>query len=189
MELGIELTGTTPLVMHNPRLADPLDAMSKEIAKISKKTRKTEDDHAELSRLEWLGGLYTDNGKIVMPTANLRKCLVQTARAFKQGKQVERSVYFREQLTPILYQGPNDLQALYNTGLFTDRASVVVSGKRIIRVRPKFSPWRIETDVIINESLINPEDFERILTLAGQVEGLCDARNIGFGRFEAEIVM
>jgi len=112
MELGIELTGSTPIVMHNPRLADPLDQMSKEIAKISKKTRKTEDDHAELSRLEWLGGLYTDNGKIVLPTANLRKCLVQTGRAFKLGRQIERSVYFREQLTNLLYQGPNDLQAL-----------------------------------------------------------------------------
>lgn len=188
MEIQVELTGRTPLIMHNPRLADPMDTFVKEIAKFSKKRSKTDDDHAEIARLEWFGGLYTDNGKPVLPTANLRKCIIQAGKSSKQGKTIERSVYFKEQITPLVYEGPSDLKSLHADGRFIDRASVVVSNRRIIRVRPKFHPWQIRTGVVLNDSLIDLEDFERILTLAGQIEGLCDGRSLGYGRFDIEIL-
>jgi hypothetical protein len=164
-----------------------MDDVVKEIAKFSKKRAKTEDDLGEIARLEWLGGLYLDGGTIVMPTANLRKCIIQAAKATKQGKQIERSVYFRDQSVPLVYQGPTDIQKLYDAGDYIHRASVVVASKRIIRVRPRFYPWAIEANIVLNESLLDPEDLHRILTLSGQIEGLCDARNLGFGRFDSEI--
>lgn len=188
MDITLELTGRTPIILHNPRLADPMDSITREIGKFSKKRSKTEDDHAEIARLEWMGGLYLSEGVVVLPTANVRKCLIQTAKATKQGKQIERSVYFKEQVAPLVYEGNGDITKLYETGNFTDRASVVVSGKRIIRVRPKFYPWQVTMDVMINESLLNLEDFERILELAGQIEGLCDGRNLGFGRFDGVLI-
>lgn len=188
MEVTVELTGRTPIIFHNPRLADPLDPYAKDIAKFSKKRSKTEDDHAEIARLEWMGGLYMDDGQIVLPTQNIRKCLIQAAKATKQGKQIERSIQFRSITVPLLYEGSSDLKDLYASGDHTDRCSVVVSGRRIIRVRPKFYPWQVSTTVVTNDSLLNLEDFERILELAGDIEGLCDGRNLGFGRFDAEIM-
>ena len=50
--------GGSPLVMHNERLADPLDEYVRDIAKLSRKRQKTEADHLEIARLEFLGGLY-----------------------------------------------------------------------------------------------------------------------------------
>ena len=188
MEVQVELTGRTPLIMHNPRLADPMDTFVKEIAKFSKKRTKTDDDHESIARLEWHGGLYVHDGVVVLPLANLRKCIIQAARASKQGKQIERSVFFREQTTKLIYQGPADFESLYADGRFIDRASVVVSSRRIIRVRPKFNAWQIRTDVVLNDALIDRDDFERIITLAGQIEGLCDGRSMGYGRFDAELI-
>lgn len=189
MEVMVQLTGRTPIVMHNPRLADPLDHFTREIAKVSKKRSKTEDDHAELARLEFLGGLYIDNGQVVVPTACVRKCIIQAAKATKQGKQIERSVAFSEQYVPLEYEGPRDIDKLFNVdSKFVNRASVVVQGKRIIRVRPQFYPWMIEVRAIINEVMLNLEDFERIMSLSGQTEGLCDGRSIGYGRFDVEFL-
>lgn len=189
MEIRMEITGVTPIILHNPRLSDPLDYYTKEIAKISKKTRKSEDDHAEIARLEFLGGLYTDHGHVVLPTANLRKCIIQAGKATKQGKQIERAVVFREQFVELEYEGPTEIEKLFNAnGTFVDRCSVVVSNRRIIRVRPKFFPWMVQVTAITNDQMLNPEDFERIVTLAGQIEGLCDGRAMGYGRFEVEFM-
>src|SRR5688572_21014856 len=47
------------LVLHNERLADPLDSMTRAIGTFTKKRNKTITDHEEIARLEWYGGLYT----------------------------------------------------------------------------------------------------------------------------------
>src|SRR5262249_49765792 len=54
---GTAASGGSPLVMHNERLADPLDPFARDIAKVSKKRNKTEADHLEIARLEFLGGM------------------------------------------------------------------------------------------------------------------------------------
>ena len=55
-EFIIDITGTSALLMHNARLADPLDPITKEKAKVSSKRKKTEEDQELLSHLEWQGG-------------------------------------------------------------------------------------------------------------------------------------
>lgn len=56
----LTLTGVTPLLVHNARLADPLDPIVRQTKPISGKRSKTEEDHLELARLEFIGGLYYD---------------------------------------------------------------------------------------------------------------------------------
>lgn len=57
MDLRLDITGTAPLLMHNSRLADPIDPIVRSMKKITGKTKKTEDDHAETARLEFLDDL------------------------------------------------------------------------------------------------------------------------------------
>ncbi len=65
------IRGTTPMMMHNERLANPFDDLTKAIKAISGKRKKTEDDLIEMSRIEWLGGLYSiDSDKPVLQTSN-----------------------------------------------------------------------------------------------------------------------
>ena len=61
MQFRITITGTAELLMHNARLANPLDSAAKAMKAISSKRVKTDEDHAEMARLEHFGSLYYDS--------------------------------------------------------------------------------------------------------------------------------
>lgn len=60
--LSFQITGVSPLLMHNGRLADPLDPLVKDIKKLSCKRPKTEADLERITKLEFLGSLYLHGG-------------------------------------------------------------------------------------------------------------------------------
>lgn len=60
IKFRITLHGINPLLMHNSRLSNPLDPNAKAMKKVSGKRQKTDEDHAELARLEHAGSLYHD---------------------------------------------------------------------------------------------------------------------------------
>jgi hypothetical protein len=187
----IEMTGTSPLVLHNIRLSDPFDPMTKQIAELTKKRRKTEEDHHNIAKLEWFGGLYTDDTGtmpgLVVPCANLRKCLINTARTTKQGKQVERALAFTSMVVPLRYDGPTDLDALYALEAHCYRTAVRVSTSVVQRMRPRFPIWRLQAEAFLLEDLLDLDDVQRIVALAGLIEGIGDGRTLGFGRFEGKV--
>lgn len=55
--LHFRITGIAPLLMHNGRLADPLDPHSKALADAARRRGKIEADHLEIARLEFLDSL------------------------------------------------------------------------------------------------------------------------------------
>ena len=65
--LKARLTGLVPLILHNARLADPLDPISKAMKTVSSKRKKTDADFEELARLEFEGGLYMVDDEPVIP--------------------------------------------------------------------------------------------------------------------------
>jgi hypothetical protein len=184
MKITIELTGTSPLLMHNPQMVDPEFAINRQIKAITGKRKKTDEDHRLIQKLEWYGGLYAQDGVVVQPTSKVRKCLIETARISKMGKNVERALSFTTLTVPLLYEGPRDIDALFADEQFHSRLSVGVGNKRVMRVRPKFFPWTLTVHgLFIEDAGLNLEDFDRILQLAGTVEGIGDGRKIGYGRF------
>ena len=126
MNLTITMTGTTPLLCHNAQLADPDHEISREIKLITSKKKKTEDDRRAIERLEWMGGLYlsSTDGTPAMPTANVRKCFIEAGKTRKLGKQIGRAVTFIEMETPLIYDGPRDVQKLLTRPEFRHRATV-----------------------------------------------------------------
>lgn len=185
----LELKGTTPLLVHNVRLADPQDKITKAIAKITAKKRKmTEEDRAEVERLEWYGGLYT-NGDAgpVMPTKNIKRCLVETGKVTRQGKDVGRALAFVTLHVPIIYDGPQNIDELYEDERFRNRSVVGVQRAKTVRVRPCFPEWSIVTKVEVIETILDVDDVAMILERAGMMEGLGDNRINGYGRFEGSL--
>lgn len=95
MKVMFELKGVSPLLMHNPIMVDPEFEISRQIKAITAKRKKTDDDLRQIEKLEWYGGLYTEqNGNglvVVQPTSKVRKCIVNTAKISKQGKSIERA--------------------------------------------------------------------------------------------------
>lgn len=188
LELTLKLTGVSPLLMHNPRMSDPLDPLVLETKKLTGKRKKTQDDLAAIDKLEWHGGLYVEEGVgLSVPTANVRACLVEAAKTTKQGKQTQRAVIFRDIHVPLIYDGPKDLDKLYEKPEFRFRTSVVQQRSRVWRVRPSFPKWSLEVPMLLTQDMMDPEDLKRIAVLAGQAVGLGDYRVGGFGRFEAVV--
>lgn len=189
MNIEIQIEGISPLLMHNPVMVDPEFELNRQIKEITAKRRKTDADLQAIERLEWWGGLYHEHGVVVQPTSKVRKCLVNAGKISKQGKSVERALSFKSLNVPLIHTGPSDLNALFADKRFHSRLSVGVGMKRVMRVRPKFFPWQIVVQgIFIEDAGLNIDELVRIVELAGVVEGIGDARAIGYGRFAGKVV-
>ena len=187
MRVRIELRGISPMLMHNVQLADPDNKWTKEISAITGKRKKTEEDRKAIARLEWFGSLYVENGVVVMPTANIRKTLINAAKLNKLGTAVQRGLHFTDFMVPLSYSGPKNIEELYEHDGFQNRAVVRIQSSRTVRVRPQFTEWAIVADAQLVESALDYDSLEAIIDNAGVIEGLGDGRSIGFGRFEGKV--
>lgn len=189
MDVRLELVGTMPLLMKNPQMADPELPVVKEISKITAKgNRMTDDDRRLKERLQWTAALYIDEGRIVVPTANVRKCLIEAGTAGRKGKAIQQAVSFTDLFVPLAYEGPSSPRELYEDVAFRHRTMVNAnpsSGKKsmVPSVRPKFLPWAIMVDVVLLESSLDLADLRFYAERAGLAVGLGDGRTLGYGRF------
>ncbi len=184
----VSITGTTPMLMHNSRLADPLDPVTKALKRVSGKRVKTDEDHQEMARIEHMGSLYMDDqlGPYI-PGENIARCLVEAGRVTKSGKKIEQGVVIDTDRNPLVYRGPRDVEGLWEDENFRYRASVKVSQQRVMRTRPRFDTgWETYADGIYDPTIINLVDLADIAVTAGARIGLGDWRP-RFGRFTATI--
>jgi len=187
-DIRLVLTGTTPLMCHNPNLSDPDHPITRQIKAITSKTNKTEDDRRAIDKLEWYGGLYTapDVDGPAMPTPNILSCLIAGATKFRKGTAVSDALSFRVLHVPIGYDGPRAIDELWAGESCRIRMPVVVQRQRTWRMRPGFMPWSVAADAFLAEDELDFEEFVRIVQRAGLSKGLGEGRKIGFGRFEGK---
>lgn len=197
MRVQMIFTGTSALMMHNERLSDPADPIVIQIKELtSKGTNQTDSDRATISKLEWRGGIYVDaQEQIIVPTANVVRCLREAATITKDGKNIARGLHAHLLQTPLetgkiadkrkeVYSG---LERLASDPSFIDRRQVKVGRGRISRTRPIFPRWGLTVDFELLDDVMNMSKLANIASLAGRAVGLCDARILGYGRFTAEI--
>lgn len=185
----LSLTGVAPLLQHNPRLADPMDPITRQMKAITSKRKKTDEDLAALEDLEFEGGLYMHPDPKIgpfVPATWVKSCLIRAGVITKDGQNVQRSVHPTDIVLPLIYRGPRDLAGLKADLSFRDRQSVRVGMKRVFRVRPKFEEWSLDAVLMLDESVLNFDRFAEIAATAGQMIGLGDYRPL-FGRFTAEV--
>jgi hypothetical protein len=188
-KLRFKLTGVSPLIMHNGRLADPLDYYTKKIGEVSKKRKKTEADHEQMAKLEWLGSLYLSDEKPCIPSHVIEAVLIGkggAARKMRMGKQAMAGLIVEKDAI-LEYDGPQDLEELYKDERFRLRAKVNIQGASVIRTRPIFHPWSAEIEVLYLPELIDKDTIIQWAEIAGAESGLMDWRP-KFGRFTAELL-
>lgn len=187
MEFTITLVGTHPLLMHNARLSDPLDAVAKAVKVINSKREKTEDDHMELGRLEFAGSLYihADLGPYI-PPENIERCLVDSGKITRAGTKVKRALFVHSEVNPLIYTGPRDTKGLWSDKNFEHRASVKVQQNRVMRTRPQFREWEVSAHGTLDTSVLSLEELKQIADTAGSMIGLGDYRP-RYGRFTADV--
>ena len=181
--VNFHIRGASPLLMHNGHLADPMNPFAKAMKAISAKRKKTDADYAELAKIEFLGGLYTDeNGQPVIPGEVLEATIVAGAKTSKKGK-VAKSAIIVDGNFPLDYAGPKSRDALFDDANHRHVVGVRVGQARVMRTRPKFNRWSLRFQVNYLPDVLDAGEVGDFVTIAGRVCGLGDGRP-RFGRFD-----
>lgn len=187
--LTITLEGRAPLLIHNERLAVSTDEYARPLKAITSKSKKSDDDYAEMARLEYLGGLYlTSGGRSGLPAWNVFRSIQDGARLNRLGKQVERGLFAAkgDEIVEIKHSGPSDIENHYRSGGI-DTRTVRVGQQRVVRTRPRYIDWSVAVDFIVDTEVLRLDDLALAVDNAGRMIGIGDYRP-RFGRYEATIV-
>jgi hypothetical protein len=185
---SFKITGIAPLIVHNGELADPFYSFSQEIKKISGKRKKTEADHEMMAKLEWRGGLYVNEGKLIVPSDCFEASLVGAAKLSRLGKDAARGLFVEDHL---LIEGDGvpesvdeaALDEMYDSRKFVFRKGVRVGTAKVMRTRPIFGTgWSARATIVFNDAVFNKQQIEDLAEAAGSQIGLCEWRP-RYGRF------
>jgi hypothetical protein len=176
--------------MHNVRLANQQDEIVKSIKQITSKRHKTQDDADEIDRLEWYGGLYyTEDLGLHVPTWNILRCFEEAGKTTREGKSVVRSVVMTHVAATLSFPGQSkDIDDLWADERYRWSTMVGVQRNKTSRMRPIFREWATQCEVELITDTLDRDSFERIVARAGLVEGVGDARKLGYGRFEGKVI-
>lgn len=184
MKFQLDLTGTAPLLMHNIRLANPIDPFTRRLAELTGKRGKTYEDHESIADREWEGGLYYDpEVGVYLPGASIHASLVEGAKVHKNGKSVKEAVLILTDQNPLQYNGPRDIAKLRDDHNFRQMNSVKVGMARTMRCRPFFRNWSTSCIGWLDTDILNWDDFLQACRIAGQRKGIGDWRPM-YGRFD-----
>ena len=187
MRFRITITGTAPMLMHNGRLANPLDPATQALKALTAKRKKTDDDLIDIARAEFLGGLYIDPdvGPYV-PGENVERAILDAAKLTKNGMNVKRGLFIETDVNPIAYHGPRTAEALWEDENFRLIRTVRNQQNRVSRCRPMFTDWRTSAEGTLDESVLDFRTLAAIVEQAGAYVGLGDWRP-RYGRFTADL--
>jgi hypothetical protein len=191
VDLILRLQGNTPLLLNNVRLASPLNPYAKKLKELQGKPsrQRTDSDHNQIARVYWEGAMYyeQDHGPGLTAFMVFRS-LQDGARRSRKGTHVQRGVIMHDMFLPLQYEGPRDLDRLWEQSFYHMALVRVGNGRqaaRVERYRPCFREWAVETTVTLDESELDLHEFEEIANAAGRA-GIGDFRPF-FGRYEATV--
>ena len=192
-EVTVHLTSTGTMLLHNAaRLLNPFDEVNREKKRITdKRTKQTDEDRIMVARLEWTMGWYFDeSGDLAIPTQNVWASMHAAAKKTREGAQFRDAVSMVTEHATLEFDGPRDLDALWGKGLegspFVDYRPVGQQSVKIMRCRPRLAEWSLAVPFIVDETILNPDQFALFADKAGRYVGLGDFR-AQYGRFSAKV--
>ena len=182
--ITVEITGDRPLLMHNGQMADPLNPWTKALKKVTSKRQKTDEDHIEIMRIEFMGGLYFDKKiGVYIPGINIEGCIWEGGKIKKRGTQIRQGMTCIEDRVALRYPGPRTAEALWDLDEYRDVRGVKIGGtSTTMRCRPMFREWSLAFTLGYYNDVIDPDGIRQALDDAGRRMGLGDY-NQRFGRF------
>jgi len=186
----VTITGTQPLLLHNGRLANPLDPHTRALKALTAKRAKTDDDLAALLVTEARGAAYeTPENLIGLPDANIWRSIQEAAKAYKRGQDVSRAVIYDPVRVAPLVLPPGvtvDVDAYLADGDHIDYRPVGVNGKTVMRSRPVIREWSTSCEFDVYTDIVMLEDLRVFADRAGRLQGVGDHRP-QYGRFNAVV--
>lgn len=186
----LHMVGTAPLLLHNVQLGDPENDYVRDISRLNAlKSKITDEQRAERDWLKFRGGLYYDDDLgPILPAANAFRSLQQAASLTRNGKDIERGLVILDESSPIEYDGPRKPEDLWGDGKsrFVDRRMARVNRAPVVAIRPRFDTWQATFRFMLDEDVMNPDDFAFIAEKAGRMIHVGDYRRF-FGAYSVRV--
>lgn len=172
MQLKIEISGITPLLMNRFNIDD---------------TNKKQDKNLTPREAAKKVCYENDEGRLFYPTNNIYACLIEAGKFHKDGKVKVTTA--RSSLIPtgVMIEGEYVFFKTPETWEVDSRATVIPStGGRIVTHRPRLDKWSLEFRLLVDLKVFGVKFIRQLVDDAGQKVGLGDfrpARKGIFGRF------
>ena len=186
MRQSFQIKGIVPIILHNGRMANPLDPWSKKLKEISGKRKKVDADYEQMAKIEWFASLYLDKSdRIILPGMMLEASLVNGAKKFKLGQQAKAGL-FVESHAQLQFDGQElTSEQLWERGDNTLTVACKVAMAKIMRTRFIAHEWAADVAVTFDDSLFNPAQIAEIFEASGMQIGVGTWRP-RHGRFFSE---
>jgi hypothetical protein len=188
-ELKVKVEGIVPIIFHNGQLKDPLNSFVREIKKFSKKANKTDEDHLEISRLEFLGGAYLNaGGQPIIPATGIERALAEAGKRIKIGKagltrDIKAGLFVQEDAILDFEDKGKTMDELWELGeKYVLRNAVNVQKNSVMRTRPIFREWGAVFKLSYFDDVLDSSSIEQALTVLSRLVGLYEWRP-RYGRF------
>lgn len=186
--LKLQITGTSPLMMHSDKLANPLHPATKAHKELTSKRKKTDDDHEAIAKSEFIAGAYWDESVgFYIPGQNFDATFWAGAKLQKLGVHYRRGCLVMTDKAKLIFSGPKTPEKLWEDLRFRDCRGVRVGQSKVMRYRPVFLEWAAELEVAVNPDVIDISEVKKAISDAGALIGVCEYRP-RFGRFEVAYV-
>ncbi len=183
--IDVTIVGVAALLMHSGTLADPLNPIARQLARLASRKKKTEADLERIADLEFTGGLWLEGGRPCIRGDAIEAALCQSA-ARRRAKAIYRGAVVVRGNPRLEYDGPKTVDGLRQDERFRFRTPVALNGRRLIRTRPAFSCWSAEVSIEYLASFVAREDLIDVLVAAGDTIGIGDHRP-RYGRFAVTV--
>lgn len=184
--ISFKLTSTAPLLMHSCQAADPRNPFAKQLKAISSKRKKTDEDHEDMSKIEFLAGLYfNEESGYHLPADLLSAAMLASAKQFKLGSAWKQAVMIIDDAALTFKDADKSPDYLFQKGAYVDVRAVKVGTARIMRTRPRINNWSTTVTMLFDAEKINDTEIVQIVSNAGKYIGFCDNRP-RYGRFDVE---
>ncbi|MCY1388633.1 hypothetical protein D9M71_34080 [compost metagenome] len=186
--LTLAIKGTSPLMMHSDKLANPLHPATKLHKELTSKRKKVDEDHLAIARSEFIAGAYFDESAgFFIPGANFDATFLAGAKLQKLGTHWKRGAVVMTDKARLQFSGPATPELLWEDQRFVDCRGVKVGQAKVMRYRPIFLEWGVDLEVAINTDVMNIEEAKKAVSDSGMLIGVCEYRP-RFGRFEVAYV-
>ena len=177
------LTGTSKMLMHSDRFANPLDEATKAHKELTSKRKKTDEDHSAIAKSEFIGSCYwSKETGFYLPGQNIEASFLAGAKLQKLGVKFKQGCMVLEDNVPMAGVKAKTPEALWNDKTHIDCRGVKVGTSKIMRYRPRFEQWSVSGSLSFNPDVLSIGDVKKAMIDAGTLIGLGDFRP-RFGRY------
>ena len=183
-QLKLKITGTSPLMMHSDRLANPLAPETKAHKELTSKRIKTEEDYLAIARSEFMAGAYWNEAHgFYVPGQNFYGTFFEGSKLQKNGKRWKSGALVLENKVKLLHDAPKTPDELWGSPANVDCRGEKAGQAKLMRYRPIFLDWAAELTVHINTDVLDLKEAKKAIDDAGALIGVCEYRP-RYGRFQ-----